>query len=216
MCRLLLRVYGRRSYQMLLNMKSNKYKTKRIAISAMLTALCCVILSLGTILESLDLTFAAIAALIIWFVLLEFGRMTAWSIYIPTALISTLFLPSKFPALFFTFVTGWYPMLKFFITRKIKSKPILWLVKIICFNAVSLGLIFGVEFLGGALGIVFGDEFTSAWLYTMLILCNIAFLVTDILMDRLVVIYIHKIRDTLVKLKIVEKKQNTKSNDKGH
>ncbi len=172
----------------------------------MLTALCSVVLSMGVIFESLDLTLATFSALIIWIALLEFGKKTAWGIYFPTAAIAVFFLPSKFPALFFTFVTGWYPMLKLFITKKIKKKPLLAFVKLVVFNAVSLGLIFGIELFGEALGFVFDEEFTNAWLITVLILCNIAFVVTDILMDKLVIVYIYKIRDKLIKLKIVDSK----------
>ena len=180
--------------------------TKHIAISAVLSALCCVILSLGTVFESLDLTFATVSALIVWITLLEFGSKTAWSVYGASALISVLFLPSKFPAAFFAFVTGWYPMFKLGVSRRIKHKGLLWLLKLICFNAVSLGLIFGVELFGAALGIIFEEAMTKGWLITMLVLCNVAFLITDVLMDRLVIVYIYKLRDKLVSLKIVDKK----------
>lgn len=187
-------------------MKRKGLHTKHIAIAAMLSALCCVILSLGVVFESLDLTFATVSAIIIWIALLEFGYKLAWGIFFPTAFIAVLFLPSKFPALFFTFVTGWYPMFKLSIGKRIKKKSLLWTIKLICFNIVSLALIFGIELFGKAFGITFDEEMTKAWLIAMLVLCNIAFLVTDILMDRLVVVYIYKVRDKLVRLKIVDKK----------
>ena len=187
-------------------MKNNKLRTKHIAISAVLTALCCVILSLGTVLESLDLTFATVSALIIWITLLEFGRKTAWGIYFPTAAISLLFLPSKFPALFFTFVTGWYPMFKLFISKKVKKKALLIFSKLLVFNIVSGGLIVVTELFGEALGFQFSEEITKGWVITVMILCNISFIVTDFLMDRLVIVYIYKLRDRLVKLNIVDKK----------
>ena len=198
-------MHGRRPSQVLLMARKNHH-TKYIAISAVLSALCCVILSLGTVFESLDLTFATLAALIVWITLLEFGKKTSWSIYLVTSVISVFLLPSKFPALFFAFVTGWYPMFKLGVSRKIKNKTFLFLVKTLCFNAVCLLLIFGIEFFGAALGIVFDEEMSDGWLVTMLVLCNVAFFVTDILMDKLVVIYIYKLRDKLVKLKIVDKK----------
>lgn len=188
-------------------MKRKNLHTKHIAIAAMLCALCCVILSMGTIFESLDLTFATISAIIIWIALLEFGYKLAWGIFFPTALIAVLFLPSKFPALFFAFVTGWYPMFKLFISKKIKKKGLLLLTKLFCFNIVTIALIFGIELFGKAFGIEFEDSLTKSWLIVMVVLSNLAFGVTDILMDRLIVVYIYKVRDKLVKLKIVDKKQ---------
>ena len=97
-------------------------------------------------------------------------------------------------------------MFKLAVGKKIKKKSLLWTIKLFCFNAVSLALIFGIELFGKAFGIVLEEELTKSWLVIMLVLCNIAFLVTDILMDRLIVVYIYKVRDKLVSLKIVDKK----------
>ncbi len=186
-------------------MKKKRNYAKHIAISAMLTALICVILSLGSLFETLDLSFATISSLIIWIALLEFGKKTAWGIYFPSGLISALFLPSKFPALFFICITGWYPMFKSTIQKRIKNKKLLTLIKLLVFNITAISLTAFVYFFGALLGISLGEEVTKVYIVIMLVLCNVAFIVTDILMDKLVIVYIVKIRDKLVKLKIVDK-----------
>jgi len=173
----------------------------------MLSALCCAINSLGTIIESLDITLAAVSAIIIWIALLEFGYKTAWGIYFSTAIISVLFLPSKFCGLFFAFISGWYPMFKLFLGKKIRKRSLLWVIKLICFNLVSIALVFAVEVFGKVLGIIVDEKVTLAWIAIVLVLSNIALIVVDILMDQLIVIYIHKVRNKLIKLKIIDKKQ---------
>ncbi len=175
-----------------------------IATASMLTALSCVILSLGTVLETLDLSFAAITALVLWIALLEFGKKTAWSVFFATSVLSMLIIPSKFPAIFFICITGWYPMVKFALSRKIKKKSLLWFFKLLIFNiaaSISLAVIY---IFGSFLGIELGDEATKMYLIITMLTANFAFIITDILMDKLVVVYIYKLREKLKKLKLVE------------
>lgn len=170
----------------------------------MLTALCCVILSLGTVFETLDLSFAAITALIIWIALLEFGKKTAWSVFFATAVLSLLVIPSKFPAIFFTCITGWYPMVKLSLSKKIKKKTVLWVCKLLVFNFAAFISLVVIYFLGSFLGIEAGEETTRIYLTITMITADFAFIITDILMDKLVIVYIYKVRDKLKKLNLVE------------
>ena len=179
-------------------------KARYIATSAILTALCTVILSLGSVIETMDLSFAAISALIVWIALLEFGGKTAWAIYFATSTVSMLFLPAKFAAVFFLGITGWYPMVKYSLSRKVKNKTVLWLCKLVIFNLAALASAAAVYFLGSFLGISLSEDMTAIYYLAMLGLSNFAFIITDILMDKLVIVYIYKLRDKLKKSGLIE------------
>lgn len=186
------------------NRKNRSFKARYIATASMLTALCCVVLSMGTVIETMDLSFAAISCLILWISLLEFGKKTAWIVFFATSVISILLIPSKFPAIFFICITGWYPMVKFELSKRIKKKILLWICKFAVFNLSAACSVAVVYFLGSWLGIQPGEEMTKIYLAALLVIANFAFMITDILMDKLVVVYIYKLRDKLKKLKLVE------------
>ena len=189
---------------LLMNRRKSTSKARYVATAAMVTALCCVILSLGTVFETMDLSFAAISALVIWIVLLEFGKTTAWSAYIATGLISMLLIPSKYPALFFICITGWYPMIKLSLSKRFKKKPLQWFFKLAIFNISAIASVVVIYFFGELLGISMGEKATRVYLIITLSTANFAFIITDILMDKLVIVYIYKLRDKLKKLKLIE------------
>ena len=187
-----------------MNNKNKLSNARYIATSAMLTSLCCIILSLGSVFESFDLSFSTISAIILWITLLEFGKKTAWSVYITTSLLSFILIPSKFPSLFFITITGWYPMIKLYVTKKIKNKRLLWFIKLIVFNISSIISVILIYLCSVAIGIEMDESITQAYIIAMLVTANFAFIITDMLMDILVKVYLIKIRKVLKKMKLVE------------
>lgn len=182
----------------------SRLKARYIANAAMLTALCVVILSFGTIIETMDLSFAAISALVLWISLLEFGKKTAWSVYFATAALSFLLLPSKFPSVFFVFITGWYPMIKLSLSKRIKNKGFLWFIKLVVFNIAAAISVCFIYIFASFLGVDSNDSLTKIYMISMFATSNFAFIITDILMDKLVIVYIYKIRDKLKKMKLID------------
>ena len=68
-------------------------QTKKLALSATLTALGTVFMVLGGFIEVLDLTVCALASLLVAFVYIEIGAPYYWLVWICTSLCSALLFP---------------------------------------------------------------------------------------------------------------------------
>lgn len=167
--------------------RNNKNKEiTRISVSALLSALSYILLCIGTFIEALDLTVVMIASLPVLFCMIEMNRKYALMTYLTTSALSLLLLPgTRFPAMVYILFGGLYPILKP-LFEKIK-RPLSYIPKLI-FAAVDFSLIF----------------LLSAWLfpqneelgYVMLIafglLCLFTFVLYDILLERVTLLYLCK------------------------
>ena len=108
--------------------------TKKITLSAMLTALGVVIMLLGAVIEMLDLTVGAIASLIVVFVFVEIGKPYHWLVWLCTSLITALIYPGSALWIEYFLIFGIYPILKAYIERLPKWSW--WPVKLVYINAV--------------------------------------------------------------------------------
>lgn len=125
-----------------------KTRTKRIALAGVLSATGVLIMSLGSIVNALDMSSAFVAGFLVVIARIEGDRLTAWSVYAAAGLLSFLLLPNKYAAITFICYGGLYPIVKEFC-EKIKLKPLMWLAKIISTNimltlVIWLGLYFTV------------------------------------------------------------------------
>ncbi|MDD6799832.1 MAG: hypothetical protein PUE85_05385 [Firmicutes bacterium] len=167
-------------------MKKTRIKTKNIALSAVLIALGVVILYIGSIINVLDLTMAAIASLIIFFTVIELQGKYPYLIYAATGLLSALILPDKYAAVVYILFAGIYPIFKEMFERL--HSVICWILKLSMFNT-SLLLTIAVSVY--ALHIEdTGLGFTAA----VLLLGNLAFVLYDIAMTKLITLYLIKLR----------------------
>ena len=67
-----------------------KKKSKEIALAGMLSALAVVILFLGSMIELLDLSAAALAALVVMVAVIDLGNGKAVAVYLVSAILSVL------------------------------------------------------------------------------------------------------------------------------
>lgn len=116
-----------------------KTKTKKLAVSSMLSALSVVILYIGSVINVLDLTAVAVVSLIMLFAVAEIGSPYHWGIYAVVSILSFLILPDKFASIAFIFLGGIYPILKPKLDSL--SKVSGWLLKLLFFNAVLTALL---------------------------------------------------------------------------
>ena len=105
-------------------------KTRVIAENGLLAALSIIILLLGSLIEALDLSSAAIAGFAVLAVRIRWGRRSAIALYGVTSVLSMLMLPNKIPALLYVFYGGLYPILKAEIER-LGSVLLQWVLKIL-------------------------------------------------------------------------------------
>ena len=116
------------------NRHSTRKTTRRIATCGVFCALAVVMLGLGAIIEVLDLTASAAAALILLPILLCYGGKFAWLSYAVTATLGVLLMPQSLAAWMYAGLTGFYPMVK---QRLDKLPRVLgWLIKLLLLTAV--------------------------------------------------------------------------------
>lgn len=169
-------------------------KSKKMAISAIMSALGVALLYIGSLFEVLDISAACIASLVIMLVLTEFGIVSALSVYGVITLLSLLILPQKLPALFFALFFGLWPITKLWFEHiGAKSAPFIgYVLKLVLFNAELL--LFG--YLAKEL-LAIPDSVIVVVVY--IVMFNAIFILTDILYGSLVRIYFKTIRKRISK-----------------
>lgn len=165
-------------------------QVKYLTVSAMLSALGVVMLGLGSLVEVLDLTFAVIASLLTVYAVIEIGGAYPWLIWIVTSVVALLILPLKTPVLFYALLTGYYPILKQKIERRMARVPA-WTFKMSVF-AISLALIVAVMWLFAPTLL----ETTGGWIViaTTVVLAVLSFILYDICLTKLITIYFVKLQ----------------------
>ncbi len=170
--------------------KNKKSGTFKLTLGAMMCALSVVILYLGSTVEVLDLSMAAIASLLCTVMVIEVGGPYPWVIFSVTAVLSLLLLPQKTPALFYTAFLGYYPLIK----EKLETlnRSISYALKFIIFNiavaaaAILYFYLFAPEILLKVPFMIVG-----------VILLNAVFIIYDIALTRLITFYIYRISPKL-------------------
>ena len=137
----------------------------------------------------MDLSVCAFASLIVVFVYLEIGVPYALGVYLATALISMMIIPSKLIFFEYFFVFGIYPLLKAFVERLprwswiaikfVFVNVIIWLITLFCALFLSYDFIEGDTLL------------LKAGFY---ILMNVAFFAYDYFITVMVRFYYDRLR----------------------
>ena len=176
--------------------RSNRRATRRMAMCGVFCALAVVLLGMGAIIEVLDISAAAAAALILLPVLLCYGSRYALLSYAVTAVLGLILLPQSLAAWMFAGLTGYYPIIKTRLDRL--PRALGWLIKLILLTAVFLVYfaVFYFLILGGegslkdAFLMGFGESDGSpAYAAAVIVLGLFTFVLFDLLINRLLVIY---------------------------
>lgn len=156
----------------------------------MLCALGVVILGLGSVIEVLDITVAVIASLLTVYAVIEIGGAYPWLIWIVTSIIALLLLPMKTPVLFYAFLTGFYPILKQKIERRMARLPA-WVFKMGVL-AISLAIIWTVMWLFAPT--LLETSGGRIMISSTLVIGVACFVLYDIALTRLITIYFVKLQ----------------------
>ena len=182
------------------------HKTKALTLCAILSAMGVVLLMLGALIETLDLSMAALASFFCIFAVIELGGTYPWLIFAVTGTLSVVLLPHSAGGWFYLLFFGYYPILKEKLERL--KKPVSYLFKILIFNAaVFLGTaVTLLLFYGGGEGKTLWDAFIfffggeDAGIYLALgtyLLSNAVFVIYDFALTRMITFYFIKIRPRL-------------------
>ena len=169
--------------------------TKKITLSAMATALGAVIMLLGSVIETLDLTVCALASLLVVLIYLEIGSYYPWLVWICTTLTTALLYSGSLVWIEYFLIFGIFPLIKAYIERLPKWS---WLiVKLLYINAMIWGIFCVAELL---LGIPFFGEDTLVMKIVLYVLINVAFVAYDFFITVMVRFYYDKLRPRFKRL----------------
>lgn len=169
-------------------------ETKKITLSAMMTALAVALMVLGAVIETLDLTIVAVASFTVVFVQVEIGAPYNFCTWLAASLLAFIFFPHSFVWAEFLLVFGAYPVLKGYIERLPRAA---WLpVKLLLFNVQFAALYAVVRFVLGM-----EDLFYDKWIFNVLLylLANVTLFAYDKLITVVVRIYFLKYREKFKK-----------------
>lgn len=170
--------------------KPLRRQTKLLTVSAMLSALGVILLGIGSLLETLDLSAAALASILCIYAVIEIGGAYPWMIWAVTSFLGILLLPQKSPAFFYLFI-GLYPILK----EKLEHLPRLpsLLLKLVFFHAcLVIGWLLLRLFAPAQAILSFGWMLLATYALGLA-----AFLMYDYALSKLITFYLHRLRGRL-------------------
>ena len=185
-------------------------KTKKMTLGAILSAMGVALLFIGSFIETLDLTMAALASFFCIFAVIELGGMYPWLIFAVTGVLSVILMPYSMTGWFYLIFFGYYPILKEKLERL--KKPVSWILKVLILNlalAISVlaayFLFFGQTGTGNLLDaftLVFGESDAGVSMaIAVWALANLTFVIYDIALTKLITLYFLKLRDKFKKFK---------------
>lgn len=164
-----------------------KQNTKKTAFAAMMTSLGVVFMYLGSLVEILDLSTAALASLIIVVCMVELGSFYPYAVFAATGILAFLVLPGKTVSLAYIFFFGLYPIAKKYL-EKIKP-PFSLILKFVLFNLLLAGYYVILK--------LFFPQALEDFGLLLAIPANIAFFAFDRVLTLFMFVYLRKIRSTL-------------------
>lgn len=169
------------------DLQSRHRRTVGITVSALLSALDVVLLSVGSLFESADLALAALASLSVVYAVIELGGCFPWMIWGAVSILSLL-LPAKTPGLSFLLFFGYYPILKSFFERR--NRVFCLVGKFLVFALASAGLTFLFSFFFPAEEDLLDK--IGFWVFPLLLF--LCFFVFDFALSRVISFYYKRFR----------------------
>ncbi len=163
-------------------------RTKCLTVSALLAALGVAILALGSLLDTLDLSVAALASFFCVYAVIEMRGGYPWMIWAVTSGLAFLLLPQKSPALFYLLL-GFYPMIKERIERL--PRVAAWVVKLAWLHLAGAAAILAFRFLLAPNAAFESRVWMLALFYVAVVFC---FVLYDIAMTRLITFYLLRLK----------------------
>lgn len=160
---------------------------RALTLSSVLAALSVLLLFLGSLLDVTDLAAVMVASFFVTLLVIECRGVWPWLLYVTVTLLSFLLMPGRFVTLEYAFFGGIWPILKYWLERLPRLPS--FLLKLLIGN----GLAFGAAWLGL---LFFGLEVPAAiWMRVLVVvLWEAVFLIYDLLLTRLIVLWCVKYR----------------------
>lgn len=169
-------------------------QSKKIAISSVAVALGVAIMALGALIDTIDLTVAAIASLIMVFLYIEIGPPYTYLTWLATTLAAALIFPASLVWAEYFLIFGIFPLLKAFFERL--PKPLWWPVKLAYLNAMLLLILWLSSVL---LKVPFFEREETWYKIVIFGVMNVAFVAYDLFLTTMAKIYLFKFREKIKK-----------------
>ncbi len=166
-----------------------KRKTTATAFSGIAIALIVILLFIASIVDVLDYTASAICGLIVTFILVEFGASFAIAVYASSTILCIIMIPSKIAAVLYITFCGWYSFIKPRLERI--REPWGTILKFLIFNGVLALIVFLT------LKIFMIEKISTFVIVLLVLVSNFTFLLYDILITKLIWLYVHVYRKKL-------------------
>jgi hypothetical protein len=164
----------------------------KVALGGVIAALSLLLMILAGVTSTLVYAIPMITGALLMMLVVEFGQGFASLIYVAVSILSLLILGNKEAAIMYIAFFGYYPILKSILERHIKGF-ICWIVKYLIFNVAMIASYFIVTKI---FMISFEDieSFGKFALPLLLLAGNVLFVMYDIVLTRLVSIYLYRWR----------------------
>ncbi|MBR5246366.1 MAG: hypothetical protein IKV25_03215 [Clostridia bacterium] len=171
-------------------MNMRKKISIKVSLGGVIAAISLLLMLVAGVTTSLVYAIPMITGAFLMVLVIEFGARFAALEYIAISIISMLLLGNKEAAIMYVAFFGYYPIIKSFI-EKISNKTVTWIVKYLLFNISMVASYFIVS----KIFMITFDDLEDFGKYAMLVLLligNILFVLYDIMLTRLVTIYIYR------------------------
>ena len=169
----------------------------KVSLSGIVGALSLVLMLLTFVVPFGTYAFPAFAGMLLVSIVIELGFSWAFLVYFVVCVMSVLLLADKEAALYYIAFLGFYPIVKGMI-EKVKSKVLQYLIKFAVFNC-SMIVCFYISIFVLSIPKESFEIFGVYLPWLFLLFGNIAFVVYDICVTRIVTIYILKLHKMLAK-----------------
>ncbi len=172
------------------NSGSKKMRTSaKTAVGGISAALSVVVMLLSAVVPFLEYALPAAASWLITMICLELDKKWAFATYVSVSLLSLMMLTNKETAMMYVSFFGYYPILKLFFEEKINRKWVIWILKIIVFNA-SVFAAYYILIKLFAFRIEDLTENGVKGLVTLDIMMNVMFVCYEIALSKFIMIYL--------------------------
>lgn len=173
-------------------MNDRKLLSFKVALGGVIAALSLLLMIMAGVTSTLVYAIPMITGALLMMLVVEFGHSFAVLIYIAVSIISLLILGNKEAAVMYVGFFGYYPIIKSLLEKHIKGFCC-WIIKYLIFNTAMVGSYFVVTKL---FMISFEDleSFGKLALPLLLLAGNVLFAMYDVVLTRLVSIYLYRWR----------------------
>ncbi len=170
--------------------------SRRVAMGGVFSALAVVLMILSAYLPITTFAMPAFAGLCLVPICTEFGTKYAIIAFLGISILSFLFVfpTNPEPAFFFLLLLGYYPIIQLYL-NKIRSQALQYLLKLLLFNVALVAIYSILLFLIASPALVEELLEATGWFLGLLVFMgNITFIVYDILLDKVRIIYMYRFR----------------------